>query len=200
MQQTLILTTAAMETLFRPSDRWQAPNHRPDHLPDNLTEIELLPGLTIENIRATGVTWEDLHRFLRGKLVWMTPDVYIFSQYTMPGGIVVLHFLDLEGADSRYPTLCVRVAPDTLGSVATATCDFLLHLMATTELGDVCIRGCGRNRGVPPPLSGAGLSLFFHQSRDDLQEVSLCDMALNADQIHALATVSRPTLEVMQPS
>jgi hypothetical protein len=39
-----------------------------------------LPGLRIENSWATGVMWEEFHRFLHDKIVWMTP-VPVVSEY-----------------------------------------------------------------------------------------------------------------------
>jgi hypothetical protein len=39
-----------------------------------------LPGLTIENVLATGITLEDFHRFLdRHYVVWTAPSVYVRS-------------------------------------------------------------------------------------------------------------------------
>jgi hypothetical protein len=64
-----------IEALFRPSTRYRG------RLPEGFTEVELLPGLTIENVLATGITWEDFRLFCRDKVVWMTPGVYLSFHY-----------------------------------------------------------------------------------------------------------------------
>jgi hypothetical protein len=175
-----------IEALFRPSTRFRG-------LPDGFTEVELLPGLTIENVWATGVTWEDFCLFLRGKLVWMAPNVYVLSSQ----GI----FVGRSGGSFRlmvfgfYSTfMFVNVMSGTAASAATATCDFLVRLLASSErhawIG-------GNNTAAPPPLSGAALSLFFQESRDSLREVAFHEMAFSADLCHALATMSRLDVEVV---
>jgi hypothetical protein len=82
-----------METLFRPSHRWEAlelenPDRREIHLP----QVELFPHLTPPDARATGNTWEAFCCFLRGKVIWMTSDVYVSSQniFFLPVDPVVL--------------------------------------------------------------------------------------------------------------
>jgi hypothetical protein len=68
-------TGSLIEALFRPSTRFRG------RLRESITEVELLPGLTIENVLATGITWEEFRRFLDGKIVWMTLDVFVCSRY-----------------------------------------------------------------------------------------------------------------------
>jgi hypothetical protein len=75
------------------------------------------------------------------------------------------------------------------------TCDFLVRLLATSEEHDVGIVGCDVSE-PPPPLSGAGLSLFFQESRGSRRKVTLGIMTLNGDLWHALATMSRLDVEV----
>jgi hypothetical protein len=69
-------TPIEVEAVFRPTTRYRDSHRR--RLPESITEVELLPGLTIENVLATGLTWVDFCLFLDGKLMWMTPDVYVF--------------------------------------------------------------------------------------------------------------------------
>jgi hypothetical protein len=48
------------------------------------------------------------------------------------------------------------------------------------------------------PISGQGLSRFFQEtSQDNLQKVTYIEVILNEEQIRALATESRPDLEVL---
>jgi hypothetical protein len=77
------LEVVPIEALFRPSTRFRDSHGiYDDQLPYGFTEVELLPGLTIENFRATGVTWKDFCRFLRYKIVWVTRDIFICSRFT----------------------------------------------------------------------------------------------------------------------
>jgi hypothetical protein len=181
----------SIEAFFRPSTRWRD-SHRHVRLPENCTEVELLPGLTIGNIRVTRTTWDAFHRFARNKIVWMTPDVYVCTNmYLLNRGDPLVLVL---GCDALGGTeLLVYVTPGTATAVATATCDFLLRVFATCEQRDLHIEG-SEYEG-PAPLSGAGISLFFQESRDDLRTVTLRDMTLSEDQCLALATMSRLDVE-----
>jgi hypothetical protein len=89
------------------------------------------------------------------KFLWMAPGVYVLSHHfyggSDPWGLV----LGVPGGAK----LLVRVRSGTAAEVVTATCDFIVRLLATSEEHDVYIRGC--SDGVSNPLSGAGLSLFF---------------------------------------
>jgi hypothetical protein len=80
----------SIEALFRPSTRFRD-LYRHVRLPDGWTEIELLPGLSLEDVRATRLTWDAFHRCLHGKIVWMTPSVYVCHTYR-PGARMPLFF------------------------------------------------------------------------------------------------------------
>jgi hypothetical protein len=191
MAETPAAPTGAfiIEALFRPTTRFRdSPSNL--NLPEGFTEVELLPGLTVEDVLATGVTWEDFCRFLQGKIVWMAPGVYISSLDFNGGSDTWVLVLGVPGGASMF----VHVTRGTAAAAATATCDFLMRLLATCENHDVYINGCFGE--VTPPLSGAGLSLFFQESRDSLRQVTLCHMALDADQCLALATMSRLDVEL----
>jgi hypothetical protein len=85
---------------------------------------------------------------------------------------------------NRYFRLDVLVIPTCVSDL-----QLLFRLLVTCEKHDVYIRGC--YEGVSTPLSGAGLSLFFQESRSCLRQVTLSFMTLSADQFLALATMSR---------
>jgi hypothetical protein len=152
-----------------------------------------LPGLTIENVLATGITWEDFRLFCRDKVVWMTPGVYLSFHYDAGDPTVLSLGGDVVGI--LITNLYVHVTEDTAAAAATATCDFLVRLLATSDKRDVCI--AGRCNAVPLPLSGAALSLFLQESRSCLRKVTLYDMALTEDQCRALATMSRLDVELV---
>jgi hypothetical protein len=180
----------SIEALFRPSTRWRD-LYPDDPLPDNWTEVELLPHLTPLDILATGITWDEFRRFLLHKIVWMTPDVFFCDGYMShtEDDQLVLRLGAIGGTE-----LLVYVTPDTAAAVATATCDFAVRLYATCKRRELFIDG-GRNT-VSTHLSGAALSLFFQESRDSLQKFTLTFMILSEDQCLALATMSRLDVEV----
>jgi hypothetical protein len=76
---------ASIEALFRPSTRWRDTHgNLRGRLPEGCTEVELLPHLTPLDILATGITWEEFLIFLRNKIAWMTPDVYLCNNVARP--------------------------------------------------------------------------------------------------------------------
>jgi hypothetical protein len=181
----------SIEALFRPSTRFRDSRLR-GRLPEHLTEVELLPGRTLENVLARGISYawyEYFHRFLQSRVVWMTPDVYVscWHMYTILDSVVLA--LRIDQASSMF----IGVTPDTAAAAATATGDFLLRLMATCELQIADIRG---HIDHSPPISGEGLSLFFRESRDNLRQVSFGHTILNEELIRALVTMSRLDVEV----
>jgi hypothetical protein len=180
----------SIDALFRPSTRFRDLD-RDYYLPEGWTEVELLPHLTPLDILATGVTWDEFRLFLRNKMVWMTRNVYVcnFTAYRI-GDPVVLTL----GEDIGTNSLFLHVPSYTAAALATATCDFLVRLFATCEERDLYIEG--RYNAVSSPLSGAGLSLFFQESRDSLRKVYLSKILLSEDQCLALATMSRLDVEV----
>jgi hypothetical protein len=182
---------ASIEALFRPVTRWRdSHQNRRGSLPEGCTEVELLPGLTIENIRATRLPWNSFHRFLRKKIVWMTSGVFVCNAYLHNRGDPLVLFLGCDASNTR---LCAHVTRGTAAAVATATCDFLVCLLATCEERDLRILGYDNPLA---PLSGAALSIFFQESRDSLQKVNLRDITLSEDQCLALATMSRLDVEL----
>jgi hypothetical protein len=153
----------------------------------------------VQNILATGITWKDLLRFLPDKIVWMAPDVYIctegFTTFLTDFPMVLL--LAVQNT-SGQPNLCVHVSGSSPITAATAACDFMVRLLATSEdHEDVFLKGCPSNNlhAVPTPISGDALSHFFHDSisRDNsnLRMVHFSGMALSEDQCLALATMPR---------
>jgi hypothetical protein len=189
-----------MKALFRPTTRFRDLHPRPERLQKGFTEVELLPGLTVENIWATGITWEEFRRFLGfDTVMWMMPGVYVLS-----GVYVFSHkrniidhplVLGLGGYDRASIRVHVRSGRAEAAATATATCDFLVRLLATCESHGVNIYG-RNNRMAPSPLTGAALSLFFQESQICLRKVTLQEMALSEDQCRALATMSRLDIKV----
>jgi hypothetical protein len=193
----------SIEALFRPTTRFRdSPSNR--YLPEGWTELKLLPGLTIENVWATGVTWEEFRLFLQNKIVWMTTNVYVCSRHfngddpwVLGLGFGVgtsLYVRVRSGMFGVGTSLYVRVRSGMAAAAATATCNCILCLLATSEHHGVYI--LGRDSRDPPPLSGAALPLFFQESQNCLHQVVFHNMAFSADQCRALATMSRLDMEL----
>jgi hypothetical protein len=207
---TTMATSAAepawMTASFRPTNRmrdtireWEANDFM--DLQQELTEVELLPHLTPQDVLATaGIAWGDFCRFLEGKVVWITPEVHICTHRNIAAGNQMVLSLGADN-DRGCSCMCVHVAPNTPAGAATETCDCAIRLMAPCFQRDVSIRGdenISRPGGIvaPTPLSGAALSFFFQESRSCLRKVSLINMALSEDLCRALATMSRLDVEL----
>jgi hypothetical protein len=185
-----------IDSLFRPSTRF-----RDSHvygLPEGWTEVDLLQDLWLEDVLATGITWEDFCLFLRNKvIVWMTPDVYIHSSYIAVRNAENLMVLALKADADPSHHIFVHRWMGTAAAAATATCDFLLRLLATCEKDDVSISGDDCLVTSPLRVSGAGLSRFFQESRSCLRRVTLNCLLLSEDQCLALTTMSRLDVELV---
>jgi hypothetical protein len=204
--------TRKIEALFRPSTRYRdLIRELPDH-PEydevvkhdeygygsgdkygGFTEVELLPHLSPEDIATKGTTWKDVSLFLGGygRIVWMTPEVYVCP--------VCSHTQLFPWVLSLGGGVQVHVQEGTEAEVATATCDCLLRLLATREEDDIFLKGRYRrvrHNIMSLPITCAGLSRLFQESRDSLRTFTLENMTLNEDQCRALAIASRPTLEI----
>jgi hypothetical protein len=122
----------------------------------------------------------------------MTPDVCVYAFFIFMASEIP--WVLALGDNGSTTLLGVYVTPGTAAAVATATCDFAVRLLATCEERDLFIDG--GDIAAPAPLSGASLSLFFQESRGDLQKFSLNRMVLSEDQCLALATMSRLDVEL----
>jgi hypothetical protein len=198
------MASAAIEptwttALFRPTNRLRdlfrvLYNYDSYELRNGITEVELLPDLSPEAVIATGITWEDLCRFLGDHaLVWMEPGVYVCASHIFnPPGYRL--FVEFELTNNDRLCVCAAREPET-AAATTATCDFLVCLLTSIKRDRTYIAGYAEN---PIPVSGPGLSRFFQESHTKLREVTLAQMTLNEEQIRALATTEfRPTMEVI---
>jgi hypothetical protein len=96
--------STAIEAFFRPSTRLQDGNWGDGpFVREDCTELELPPGLSPEDallLSGGSNAWEDFCCFLRGKLLWMAPNVYLTSQ-TLSYGQGQIY--------SRHPKLYINV-------------------------------------------------------------------------------------------
>jgi hypothetical protein len=189
--------------LFRPTNRLQDLlrewyGNDSYELPPALTEVEILPHLSLEHILATGITWEDFCRCLDDdKFIWMGPGVYVCDGYPghrPPGYGCIVGLGSLNG--QAAPTSLLYVNAARVPESAAAACDFLVRLLATSKNNDTFI--CGGQGSSSLPISGPTLSHFFQESQANLRKFTLESMLLNAEhQIRALATESQLDMEVI---
>jgi hypothetical protein len=179
-----------LDSLFRPSTRFQLRGGRRFNLPRNFTEVELLPNLTTQDIVATGINWDDFRCFVHDKFVWMAPGTYISSAYRANG----LYPVAVEvGATDDSAGMRVRVKPGTATRTAVATCNFLVRLLAISEQRDVYLQGSNR---ALSPIDGPALSHFFEHGRENLRAVTLRDMIFNEEHTRVLAAPPQHKLQL----
>jgi hypothetical protein len=191
-----------MAALFRPTNRCrdhlrERYGNESYELPQGLTEVEILPDLSPEHVQVTDIMWEDFYRVLGGKtLVWMGPDVYVCAHYINHLRYELV--LQLGTSNRQGPSrLHVYAARGSESAAATtATCNFLVRLLATSKANEAFIGSYGY---YSVPISGPTLSQFFQENQGNLQKVTFGEMILNEEQIHALATTteSRTDMEVI---
>jgi hypothetical protein len=151
--------------LFRPTNRLrdQIRERREDDSYElGFIEVELIPDLTLEQVLATDITYTDLHRlFGYDKFAWTGPDVYICHvQIYLRGNYP--HVFGLSNHQDRDLYVCAETATAT--AATTATCDFLVRLLATSKVKEAYIGGdCGSS----PPISGPAhpISIFSGEPR-----------------------------------
>jgi hypothetical protein len=89
--------------------------------------------------------------------------------------------------------LRVHVTEGTASAAATATCDLLVTLLATTDYGAVWMQRTSNVALAPLPVSAATLSRIFQQNNRDLPQTFTVGFAtLNEEHIRALETASSP--------
>jgi hypothetical protein len=207
-------TSTAIEAFFRPSTRSRDSVHLlrddyPCRFPEDYTELELLPGLSLEDALLSGsTTWEDFCRFLRGKVLWVTPDVYLTSPFIEKHPIY-LHsgfYIGTTNKNERSLSFSPLSATYTMTSVyvhvvgraglaaKASTCECLVRMLGTSDQREVLI-GYGW-RFFNLDVTGPTLARLFEQSRDNLRRVTLENIDLTEDQIRALATVSASDLKI----
>jgi hypothetical protein len=182
---------ALFASLFRPwstqrQDEIQLP------LPQNFTEVELLPHLTTKEILATTITWDKLRRFLKKKVVRLAPGVYVCPKSYRPFGYDPILVL---GAPDDAAGMDVRVRSGTAIETAISGCNFLVRLLAASEKRKVYLYG--HSGSLLLPVSGAALSHLFEHSQENLIKVTVGHVILNAEHIRALTIAPQHELELV---
>jgi ankyrin repeat protein len=166
-------TWTSLSALFRPKND------------QHVRAVELLPGVTTDDILVTGITWEVFCYFLYVvKNVWITETTCVSLTNT--------------GQFSSWFSIghpeSTRVRVGFRGNSPGRTIEFVLRLLTNSEQQVVRVEYSDRLNTEPLPISGPALSRFFEQST--AQRVELACVTLDEDQCRALRTVSQSDMEI----
>jgi hypothetical protein len=183
-------TWTPMEALFRPTNSRQVPSYRPTNNSRPVNAVELLQGLTTEDILATGITWEVFCYFLHVvESAWITETtcICLASRYTGSSSLC------FSIGHPESATVKVGFSLNSPGPITVAAAEFVLHLLTNSEQ---VVRFEFPHDEITCPLlvSGPALSRFFEQS--NAQRVELARVTLNEAQCRALMTAPRSNMEV----
>jgi hypothetical protein len=182
---------AVMETMFHPSALIHNFPLYVHHQRHRLTEFQLLPDLTWQDLLDTGISAEDFRRYLDEdeKVVSMAPGVFVSTSDGFEG-----HTLLSVGKRSLH--FSVYQTDNATREMAMATCDFIVRLFAisNSEWHDRSI--IIKSDSSSLPVSEAALAFLFEESRGNVRSVCLSDCSLNEGHIRALSTESRPDVEL----
>jgi hypothetical protein len=128
---------------------------------EDFSEVELLPDLILPDIVAAGVSWEEFCQFASNsnedriaygarceRVVWMTPTVHIRMK-CIRDPLIAYRLAFSLGTKALIPGtstyrnryLYLHVAESSDPAEATATCDFLVRLVAASDTSEVDISG-----------------------------------------------------------
>jgi hypothetical protein len=186
----LFVPTTRFRDLYRFLERDRADDRRMNRL----VELELaVTGSSVEDIFLhCGFTWSDFYSWARGKMVWISPDV----------------FFNLTGIRTSFQTeyrtfLEVRIVPSEEYSLrvyarseanATVASDILLQLLTTCQSRNVNLwRGNDSDRF--PSVSGLAFSHFLAKSRN-LRNLSLGFLGLDTCHCRAIDAFNRTDLQI----
>jgi hypothetical protein len=181
--------TRLFASLFRPSTQREDEIQLP--IPHNFTEVELLPHLTTEATLATGITWDNLRRFLNKKVVRVALGVYICPKSYRPFGYDPVLVL---GSPDDSSGMNVRVRSGTAVETAMTACDFMVRLLAGSEKRKVYLYGLSGTLLLP--VAGPSLSHLFERSQEHLITFTVGHVILNEEHIRVLAIAPQPELQL----
>jgi hypothetical protein len=99
----------------------------------------------------------------------MGPDGYVCRGRFNHGGNGIYQWVVQPESSNRHLFVYAATEPETGVAATTATCDFVVRLLATSNEDGAYIQG---THGVLVHISGPGLSRFFQESQDNLRKVT----------------------------
>jgi hypothetical protein len=204
-----------MEDLFAPTTRlrdlYRASRERDDDDDDDsddeeynevrmnrLVELELITGSSAEDtFLHCGLTWSDYYSWARGKVVWISPDVF-FNMTEIYTGFHTdyrrfLHVrFEANEEDTSQASKSLHVYARSEAH-ATIAADILLQFLTTCESHKVELSDYARSDRFP--VSGLVFSHFLSQSRN-LRVLSMFEFALDTCHCRAIDALTRTDLEI----
>jgi hypothetical protein len=206
---------ATMESLFAPTNRFRdlyRARERDDDEDDDeeyndqrmndLVELELVTGSSLEDtFLHCGLTWSDYYSFARGKMVWLSPDVF-FDSYGIGTNfqtdyrefltVIIAPNEEDTSQASKFVHVCARSEAH-----ATVASDILLQLLTTCESRKVDLRGGLQGGDISDcfPVSGLAFSHFLAQSRN-LRVLCVYGFELDTSHCRAIDALTRTDLQI----
>jgi hypothetical protein len=199
-----------MEDLFAPTTRlrdlYRAARERAhavwatEEEIDALVELELITGSSVEDtFLHCGFTWSGFYSWARGKMVWLSPDVFFSLSGVYKGPQTEYRrFLsvrtkanDEEDTSQESKSLHVFARSEAHTTVAS---DILLQLLTTGDSRKVELSASDDDTNRFP-ISGLAFSYFLAQSRN-LRNLSLGYFALDTCHCRAIDALARTDLEI----
>jgi hypothetical protein len=197
-----------MENLFAPTTRLRDLYHleQPEHDDDRwdiegeeIVELELITGSSVEDtFLHCGFMWSDYYSWARGKMVWISPDVF-FDLTEIDTGFQTEYrsFLEVcieaneEDTSEESKSLYVCARSEAHASVASG---ILLQLLTTCESREVVLgKGDVSNRF---PVSGLAFSHFLAHSRY-LRVLRMSELGLDTCHCRAIDALTRTDLQIV---
>jgi hypothetical protein len=165
---------------------------------DAFVELELITGSSVEDtFLHCGFTWNEFYSWARGKIVWISPQVFFDLSRFDTGLQTDYHFflevtIEPNEDDTRQKPKRLYVCASSEAH-ATIASDILLQLLTTCESHKVEIRkGFDSDRF---PVSGLAFSHFLAQSRN-LRALDVRSLGLNTCHCRAIYALSRTDLQI----
>jgi hypothetical protein len=148
---------------------------------EEFTEFEIDGRL--EDILETGITWQEFHKFVRGKVVWTAGNTYVAVRSRQQYSISGLHHAVLSIDTMLWGQKLDVYAPTP--AQAKYTLDTLLLLLAVS---DIPLLEISADFEVSLPISTSALEYFLTQNQS-VQSLFFERVLLNEEHCRILATI-----------
>jgi hypothetical protein len=172
-----------------------------DRQMNRLVELELITGSSAEDtFLHCGFTWSDFYSWARGKIVWISPDVFFdlcftfYTRFQMETDHRSFLHVGIEAneedtsQESKFLTVCASSEAH-----ATVASDILLQLLTTCESRKVELSVGGDFRRFAVP--GLAFSHFLVQSRN-LKVLRIHFLRLNTCHCRGIDALTRTDLQI----
>jgi hypothetical protein len=185
------------------------PGYR-EPLNEEFTEVELTANWE-DFVIHSGVTWTDFLSFCDGRIIWLTPDVFITVEESYAASGLDIDYQYLFAVNDVF-TSCAKDFKIYSKSTAHATAIFdgIFRLLATSDAASLCLSCHDEDSLIASPNNSETSRLFLFpvpgpvlsrylvslQSATSLKTLRLADMTLGTDHCIALESNCRIDLEI----